>query len=149
MFTIQSSKIVTGMLTIQDQEFEIVNCGKPNCHVLIENDAREFIEEDEPVYDESSSAGDMSPDQIQWLELGAADRDTIAEVSVKVYYTPQLARAVSNIRGVVDLAIAETNSGYRDSGVRIRLKLHCLEKSSVNDQNSGPLLEEFRHSKGK
>ena len=83
------------------------------------------------------------------LERARKDEDEIAQVSVKIYYTRQFKRAVRDIRGFANLAIAESNAGYRNSGIKIKLKLHCLEESNIDERRVGAsrILNTFRRSK--
>lgn len=59
--------------------------------------------------------------------------DTV--ITVMVHYTPAAASASGNINGLIDLAVAESNTGYDNSGVLIDLAL--VHKSQVTYTESG------------
>ena len=80
---------------------------------------------------------------------GTADTTTMIEYSVMMYYTPQMAKITPDIRGFVDQVLAETNQGYRNSRVAMTIKLHCLEKATVDDTgSSSATLSNFVAMKG-
>lgn len=56
-------------------------------------------------------------------------------INVMVHYTPAAASASGNISALIDLAVAETNTGYTNSGVLIDLFL--VHKSQVSYTESG------------
>ena len=44
--------------------------------------------------------------------------------------------------------IAETNQGYKNSQVALKVRLHCIQQSDVADgQDSSTTLEQFTQSK--
>ncbi len=78
-----------------------------------------------------------------------SDTTTIVTYTVKVYYTPQFAAATADIEGFVDQVIQETNQGYINSNVPLRVKLHCTELATINDNTAGTtILSEFKVMKG-
>ena len=54
---------------------------------------------------------------------------------VVVAYTPRVAASVADIKSIIDLAIAETNESYTNSGVKINAELAYAYQ--VNYQESG------------
>ena len=50
----------------------------------------------------------------------------------------QFAEMTADVRGYVDQVLAETNLGYLNSGVPVRVAKFCLEQATVND-TSGTL----------
>lgn len=86
------------------------------------------------------------------LNMAELDRNSIANVYVKIYYTPQVERKVglASLKRTVNLAIQETNEGFQKSGIFIRLQLHCMERSRVNDKaKTSTMLSEFARSKSR
>jgi hypothetical protein len=82
-------------------------------------------------------------------DRGARDTTTIVTYTVKVYYTPQFAAVTADIQGYVDQVIAETNQGYVNSKVPLRVKAHCIEQATINDMSSASaILSAFRTMKG-
>lgn len=61
------------------------------------------------------------------LDLGPRDSSTLAWISVKLYVTREYARATADIPGTAEHIIAKTNQGYANSGVLLRIWIHCIE----------------------
>merc|ERR1719322_75746 len=61
------------------------------------------------------------------------DRNDIVTYSVMVYYTAEFAAITPNIRDYVDQVIAETNQGYINSLIPVRIKLHCTELAPIEE----------------
>ena len=67
------------------------------------------------------------------LTRGDLDSETIAEYSVTVYYTKQFLKSTPDPAAFIDQLLAETNQGYVNSRVPLRVRLHCAILSSVPD----------------
>ena len=63
----------------------------------------------------------------------ATDGTTMAEYSVMIYYTPQFARITKDIPGFLDQVVTETNLGYANSEIPLRIKIHCVEEATIDD----------------
>ena len=61
------------------------------------------------------------------------DNDTMAYISVKVYYTREFASQTNNINEFVDKMLALTNQGFLNSKVPITMVKNCVEAADVND----------------
>jgi hypothetical protein len=83
----------------------------------------------------------------QLMALGRADSSGIAEYTVTVYYTSGVADSTQDIQTFVEQVIAETNEGYANSGVPMRVKLHCLLRTQIPDRlDSKQTVRLLRHS---
>ena len=139
---------VSGNIRIGDRVFSIHNCGL-DCHVIAEEDAESFADEVTVALPDDTWRK-WNEHEMAALEKAEKDQDDVAIVTVKIYYTKALRRAVPNVQGFANLAIAETNAGYRNSGIKIKLKLHCVEEADINEGSGGSrLLSKFRVSKSK
>lgn len=78
------------------------------------------------------------------LENGA-DR-AISTIRVMVHYTSSAASASGDINGLINLAVAETNTGYSNSGVEINLVL--AHKSQVTYTQSGSFSTDLSRYRG-
>jgi len=67
------------------------------------------------------------------MALGKMDRNSLVEYTVTVYYTRTLARETHDLPTFIDQVIAETNEGYRNSGINLRVRVHCLLESKIPD----------------
>jgi len=82
-------------------------------------------------------------------QLADTNDQRVVTFTVTVYYTSKLDED-TDVPTFVDQVIAETNQGYRNSKVPIRVKLHCLIKSDIRDgQGIEYTLEQlaFKHGK--
>ena len=61
------------------------------------------------------------------------DNDTMAYISVKVYYTREFARETNNVNDFVDKMLAITNQGFLNSKVPITVVKNCIEAADLND----------------
>ena len=147
MLTVSDDKEkVSGNIRIGDRVFSVHNCGF-DCHVLAEEDAEAFADE-VTVAMPDDTWRKWNEHEMAALERAQTDEEGVAVVSVKIYYTKALKRAVPDVQGFANLAIAETNAGYRNSGIKIKLKLHCVEQTDINEGAGGSsLLSKFRVSK--
>lgn len=71
-------------------------------------------------------------------------------ITVMVNYTPAVAAVVADVSGLIDLAVAETNAGYLQSGVTIDVVL--VNKSLTNYNESGSFsmdLDRYRGNRDK
>lgn len=60
----------------------------------------------------------------------------VSTIRVMVNYTPAAASASGNINALIDLAVAETNQGYTNSGVEINLVLANKSQTSYTSTSS-------------
>jgi hypothetical protein len=107
-----------------------------------------WIQVDQTKYsDRESALPHMRMDEL--VAQGRADRTTEAVYSVTVYYTKGFKRSTPNVEAFVEELLAETNAGYINSKIPIRIKLHCLLPSSVPDNMGAKVtLGTFAWSKG-
>jgi hypothetical protein len=77
------------------------------------------------------------------------DTTTIVTFTVKVYYTPEFAAVTSDIDGFIEQVMQETNQGYINSKVPLRVKALGSELATLNDIRSpSKMLSAFRTMKG-
>ena len=55
-------------------------------------------------------------------------------IDVMVYYTPDFAEHTPDVDDFIDKVIKETNRGYINSKIPLRVKLFCKELATINDQ---------------
>lgn len=70
----------------------------------------------------------------------------ISTIRVMVHYTPSAASASGDINGLITLAVAESNTGYTNSGVEISLVL--ATKASVSYTESGSFSTDLSRYRG-
>jgi hypothetical protein len=116
-------------------------------HLWIQVDNTKFIDEESVDVPAGPPLPHMRMDEL--IEQGQADRARTTVYSVTVYYTKAFKRSTRNVAAFVDQVIAETNAGYINSKIPIRIKLHCLLESSIPD-NMDPeeTLNRFADSMG-
>jgi len=141
------------------RDFSIEPCRESHgCHVLIEQHERHWV-------DEESTAVEVSEEEMRYAELnrriadpakieqGKSDPNTIVTYSVMFYYTPEFKNITEDIPSFVDQVIAETNQGYINSKLPLRVKKHCIapapagiHDNSSSNTSSSKLLNQFRAS---
>ena len=77
------------------------------------------------------------------------DMETIVTYSVMFYYTPEFAAATADIEGYIDQVIDETNEGYINSLIPLRVKKFCTELASYSDKDVWEATGKFRYMNGK
>ena len=99
------------------------------------------IRDDDPI--------DAKPDDSQdnfAPDISQSDSKTIANYSIKFYYTPEF--ATNNVNQYVDILINELNKGYINSKVYMRAHVHCIEPATINDVGTADdILQKFRSMK--
>lgn len=65
-------------------------------------------------------------------------------IRVLVNYTPSVAAAVADINGMIDLAVAETNQGYQQSGVMIDMVLANKSQTTYSESSFSNDLSRYR-----
>ena len=58
-------------------------------------------------------------------EITPTDNTTVVTYSVMFYYTAEVAADTADLEGFFDQIIAETNAGYENSEIPLRIKKHC------------------------
>ncbi|MEX6506703.1 M12 family metallo-peptidase [Jiella sp. M17.18] len=122
---------VTG--TVQDglDTYRIESVGD-GLHALIKLDTSRFPPEEPPSFraKEQERRGDVMP-----LGLPAERQDGPVGIDVMVAYTPAAKAAVADIIATIQLAVAEANQSYVNSGVNVKLKL--VDTFQVNESEAG------------
>jgi len=122
------------------QTYVLEYCGYQG-HVWKEIDAEDF-EDSVGVDDDVFERGHRLPDV-----PASKDNTTMVTYSIKFYYTPEFAATTPDIDGFTDLIVAETNTGYANSEVPLRVVKHCIEEATVHDGETDKTLERFRRMK--
>merc|ERR1712142_22923 len=133
----------------------------PGCHVWKENiDLQSLMKEDRRssikagsslvASDREKTPVALSEKMKKLVQKGKADDTTVAEISVKFYYTKEFANATSDLKLFFNQVIATTNQGFRNSKIPVKVKLFCIEASNLTDQKEADTLRVmFENLKGK
>ena len=103
-------------------------CGE-GIHVLKELDIESFGEHEGDDF----ILGGNSTSHRNLDLTNTRDITTIVTYTVKVYYTPQFAASTADVDAFIDQVIQETNLGYLNTRVPLRVKALCSEQATVND----------------
>merc|ERR1712200_189103 len=149
VFSIRGEHIF-GNIDTPTADFVLEPCSAfEGCHVWKEEDTSTFID-DEPM--EMTEYRELSSNRNNNEELrqkGIDDNTTIVTFSIKFYYTKDFADVTDDIELYFDQVTAETNQGYINSLIPLRMKIHCIEPADLNDiWSSGEMLSTFRKYKG-
>merc|ERR550519_1473594 len=152
VFTARGGDMFGSMQMADGSVYLLENCGE-NCHVWMELDTDLEEEGDDELdgYDVLDNRNDDNENRgTKWYtdlqNQGKEDETTIAEFSIMVYYTPEFAAETPDVQTYVDAVIAETNEGYINSQIPIRIKLHCIELAKdLHDMEDGQdMIDAFR-----
>jgi len=134
------SRSIHGHATLSTgQSFALEYCGD-DTHVFKEYDSNKFHE---------ANAIDLDVDVSGLQDLSTDDSDTVVEYSAQVYYTSEFAANTPDIEGFIDQVIAETNQGYKNSDIPLKIKLHCIEKANMREVSSVvTMIMKFKDLKG-
>ena len=113
-----------------------------NGYVWKDFDTRSFMRELPVMTNERKDLSKMS-----LVEAGARDTSTVVTYSVMIYYTPDFAAVTPDIEGWVDQVLAETNEGYINSQIPVRITKLCIEQTTFNDNDIVDITT-FRDMKG-
>jgi len=109
-------------------------------HVFKEYDVPSFVQE---------KAVKIESPTIKNVDTKSVDNTTVVTYSVMFYYTPEFSATTSDIPGFIDQVIAESNQGYINSNIPVRISRFCIEQATLNDiADAGDMLTEFAQMKG-
>ena len=136
---------ITGTVRTNGKLYKIRPIGSGN-HAVIEVDESSFPDDHPAEYDLMESQFDALQQQ-SMMQTGDVQASETPVIRLLVAYTASAASASGNIDNLIDLAIAETNTGYTNSGVDARVELaHSVQ---VNYSESGSFstdLSRFRNT---
>jgi len=132
--------------TAEGGHFVLENCGPASGHVWKKMDYSGLKEAD-PI-PSPPGKNDRLLSHNRFLKDGLSDNTTMANYSIKFYYTAEFAAVTPDIPGFIDQIITETNQGYANSRVPLRAYSLCHELATIRDNISGnAVLGEFTKMK--
>ena len=79
----------------------------------------------------------------------STDNTTMVEYTSMVYFTPTFESETDDIGEFLEDLVTITNEGYKNSEVRLKMKVHCVEKAEIDDiRDKQIMLEKFKRMKG-
>ena len=90
-------------------------------HAIIKVDESRFPADHPTSFRDLEKRSDASPAPVAPFDMQNADSQV--GIDVLVAYTPAAHSAVSDIDAIIELAVAEANQSYQNSGVNVRLNL--------------------------
>jgi hypothetical protein len=121
---------ITGTVRVGQELYAIRPLGG-GLHAVVRQDEKKFPPEHPPEFNQLET----QPAK-EFVNPALADAPQVQHVlRVVVAYTPRVAASVADIKSIIDLAIAETNESYTNSGVKINAELAYAYQ--VNYQESG------------
>ena len=121
----RSGNVFGSFKTHQGKSFGIERCQSK--HVLKEFDLETFDQEEViHTHSENWSNNIVS-------EPAPSDNSALVQYTVMFYFTPDFAKITADIAGYVDQVLAETNQGYVNSEVPLRVSKYCIEPAGISD----------------
>jgi hypothetical protein len=111
---------ITGTIRDAGNLYRIEPVGN-GIHALIKVDESRFPPEEPPTFHEREKHSDAGPTRTTSLDTPRGDSPV--EISVLVAYTTAARTAVFDIAATIQLAVAEANQSYQNSGINIKLNL--------------------------
>lgn len=150
VFSFRGGKVFGNVDVFDGRDFVLEPCAAfEGCHVWKEEDTSVFVDGDAAPVPPTERQIFENRDANALRQQGIDDPDTIVTFSVKYYYTRQFADVTDDIELYMDQVTAETNQGYINSLIPVRIKIHCIEPAELDDLNGGSeMLSAFRSYKG-
>src|SRR5258708_4740401 len=121
---------ITGSIQDQNSLYRIEPIGN-GVHALIKVDTGHFPPEHPPSFQQRERRGDIRPP----TSTRDATGDATVGIDVMVPYTTAAKNAVADITATIQLAVAEANQSYVNSGIHIKLTL--VDSFEVSSSESG------------
>lgn len=121
---------VTGTVRVGKELFSVRPLGG-GLHAVVLQDEKKFPPEHPPEFNELEK---QPANEFNAAALGDAPPGN-QKLRVLIAYTPRVAATIADMKSFIDLALAETNEGYANSGVKVRAEL--AHAYVVNYQESG------------
>jgi len=134
----KSNNLIGNVLYSDGRDFTLEPCRAfKGCHVWMEEDETHWVDEESvpETYEEMRNATVNNRQATSALiQQGKDDSTTVVTYSVMFYYTPEFASITDDIPLFVSQVIAETNQGYINSGIPVRIRSHCIAAATLHDQ---------------
>jgi len=111
----------------------------PGCHVWMETDRSKLKIDPEPVMDVSNTKT-RHAERTALVAMGREDTTTVVTYSVMFWYTKKFADVTPDIPLFISQVIAETNQGYINSKVPVRVKAHCTKQVDFEEVKNGYMM---------
>merc|ERR1719167_1267246 len=133
----KSNNLIGNVLYSDGRDFTLEPCKAfKGCHVWMEEDETHWVDEESvPETDEERKNAKVKNRQATsaLIQQGRDDSTTVVTYSVMFYYTPEFASITDDIPLFVSQVIAETNQGYINSGIPLRIRSHCIAAATLHD----------------
>merc|ERR1719357_1577111 len=133
----KSNNLIGNVLYSDGRDFTLEPCRAfKGCHVWMEEDETHWVDEESvPVTEEEMKNATVNNRQATsaLIQQGKDDSTTVVTYSVMFYYTPEFASITEDIPLFVSQVIAETNQGYINSGIPVRIRSHCIAAATLHD----------------
>merc|ERR1711962_880918 len=117
------------------------------CHVWMETDRSKLKIDPEPVMEVSMNETRYA-ERTALVAMGRQDTTTVVTYSVMFWYTKEFADVTPDIPLFISQVIAETNQGYINSKVPVRVKAHCTKQVDfAEDSNGFKMMDIWKASK--
>merc|ERR1711962_1682965 len=148
----KSNNLIGNVLYSDGRDFTLEPClAFKGCHVWMEEDESHWVDEGsvavtkEEMLDAVLNRRTPDPEK---MEMGRSDSTTVVTYTVMFYYTPEFAAVTEDIPLFVSQVIAETNQGYINSGIPVRVSSHCIAAATLHDNGDAvAMINQFRNYK--
>merc|ERR1712179_178512 len=119
------------------------------CHVWKMISQETFVDEYDELSVEKAVLSEKELEtQTELLMKGKTDDQEVAKYSIMFYYTQDFASHTDDIELFMETIIGDMNLGYENSDIPVRVKLHCIESTDLEDEaESSDMLHVFNKFK--
>merc|ERR1712200_33861 len=104
------------------------NCGRNECEEdCVYDCCMEKCGEDDKECEEKCDTSENQYTKATCIENADVDNHTMVTYTANVYYTPKVAEMTYDMDTFIQNRFDETNEGYFNSNIPLKIKLHCLE----------------------
>lgn len=141
--------------TDEGKSYEIESCQFG--HIFREIDSNAHIHEFDgllnldDVVDYIHGHREIDEEELVYPHIRNDDKTTIVNVSIMFYYTKAFEDVTPDIEGEVNQALANTNMGFINSMIPVRVQKFCIERATGDvyfGNKTDGILTEFRMMKG-
>ena len=150
VFTIKGGKVMGNVEYTDGSDFVLEPCKNfEGCHVWKKEDTDHLVEEEAVEFPNIKKSSISRQAKKRFRQKGKKDAKTVVEYSIKFYYTKEFAEATDDIEGYFNKLESETNRGYINSKIPVRVKIFCIEATTLrDDKKTCRMLSKFAKYKG-
>ena len=150
LFTIGRGRVMGNVEYEDGSNFVLEPCKNfEGCHVWKKEDTAQMFEEEAVEVESNEWSLISSQAKKDFIQKGKDDDKTVVDYTIKFYYTREFAEATDDIEIYFDKVLSETNQGYINTKIPVRIRMFCIEATTLRDEKKiSTQLNKFANYKG-